>query len=258
MDIELLKFPSGRSVGNCRKDADRLSAADSKLTHNAALDKVAVLNGSSSTWASAIDLLRNSTARPAALPDWPWGLVPLHTPLMTQADLDKVIDEAHELTANGIGVSRRRDRDRYPSYNDELLAGKEELRKRLDECNKAMCFLSRVERRKTISRSGTSYGLKHSAERLMLNAQGAPENYYLCNGAFIAAATHLGFITKQDGWSPNVCLNISQKSPIFTWLVMCQTKENYFSDPRKRREQERIEAALEIRQVPQKKSRTNF
>ena len=39
------------------------------------------------------------------------------------------------------------------------------------------------------------------------------DDYYVSNGAFIAAAIHMGFDWKPDFDSPNVRFNISKKSP---------------------------------------------
>jgi hypothetical protein len=53
---DLMKFPSGRSVGNCRKDAKRL-AKQEQIPLHAAFDRVANVNGISQPWARALTFL---------------------------------------------------------------------------------------------------------------------------------------------------------------------------------------------------------
>jgi hypothetical protein len=53
------KFPSGRSVGNCRKDAKRL-ARQEKIPLNEALDRIASANGTSLPWPRALLILGQS------------------------------------------------------------------------------------------------------------------------------------------------------------------------------------------------------
>lgn len=254
MDIDRLKFPSGRSVGNCRRDAARLCSADSELTHSAALDRVASSNGIADGWAAAIAELRRIAPQASATADWPWELKPHGAVLMTLADLDKVIEDVFELTAFGMGMPRRWQGEPHVPYAQGLREGKEDLRKRLAECNKALCFLTRVDRRKTVSRVGTSYGLKHSAERLMLSVHGAPPNYYVSNGALIAAATHLGFVAKRDGWGPNVFLNISRQTPLFKWLALRESPHEIF-DPKERRKMMELEERLAFKRAAVPRSR---
>jgi hypothetical protein len=69
------------------------------------------------------------------------------------------------------------------------------------EISSARQFIRKVgRRRKTINRKlGTSYGLKHEAERYM--------GVYISNGAFIAAAHLEGYAIKREG--PNACVSLS-------------------------------------------------
>ena len=55
-------------------------------------------------------------------------------------------------------------------------------------------------KRKTLNKSGTSYGLKHVAER---------DVGYITNGVFIAAAVAEGFRVVRIRETPNAWLNIS-------------------------------------------------
>jgi len=68
------------------------------------------------------------------------------------------------------------------------------------EISTARQFIRKVgRRRKTINRKlGTSYGLKHQAERHM--------GVYISNGAFIAAAYLEGYAMKREG--PNACVSL--------------------------------------------------
>lgn len=55
---DLLKFPSGRSVGNCRKDAKRLSRHD-QISLSEAQDRVAIANGGLHSWAKSVSALES-------------------------------------------------------------------------------------------------------------------------------------------------------------------------------------------------------
>jgi hypothetical protein len=61
-------------------------------------------------------------------------------------------------------------------------------------------WLRQHNKLKTINKSGTSYGLKHSAEH---------DIGYITNGVFIAAAVAEGFRVVRVGDTPNAWLNIS-------------------------------------------------
>jgi hypothetical protein len=56
-----------------------------------------------------------------------------------------------------------------------------------------------------------SYSLKHRVERWATRR--GVEDYYVSNGAFIAAAIHCGFTQKWIIDTPNVWFNISKRSP---------------------------------------------
>lgn len=59
-------------------------------------------------------------------------------------------------------------------------------------------------------RVGSSYQLKHRAEKYWKNHREAGQDYYISNGMFIAAAIHLGFIVKPITESPNARVNIAK------------------------------------------------
>ncbi len=71
-------------------------------------------------------------------------------------------------------------------------------------------FLRSREQRTTISKSSTSYGLKHEAEQFHRENNGDGDNY-VANGMLIAAAVHLGFKIQPEG--PNAYLNIAATRP---------------------------------------------
>lgn len=68
MSADLLKFPSGRSVGNCRNDAKRLARQENIPLHQA-LDCVAAANGLAHPWARAMTLVGDSTTEQRLSPD---------------------------------------------------------------------------------------------------------------------------------------------------------------------------------------------
>jgi len=86
----------------------------------------------------------------------------------------------------------------FQKYRNELLTD--------DACrqfNLAVAWLKQCPRTKTINRRKSSYGLKEEVEDW---AHG-----YVGNGAFIAAALHLGYKTILTDGYPNAYLNISKK-----------------------------------------------
>jgi hypothetical protein len=70
----------------------------------------------------------------------------------------------------------------------------------LERFGRAIEWLSRFDKRETFNQSGTSYGLKHVAER---------EIGHTTNGVFIAAAVAAGFDARPAAWgSPNAVFKI--------------------------------------------------
>ena len=76
----------------------------------------------------------------------------------------------------------------------------------VDEFMRACEYLAQREKRASISKSSSSYGLKHEAEQFHVRKNGSGDNY-VANGMLIAAAVHLGFKIQQAG--PNAYLNIA-------------------------------------------------
>lgn len=198
-DLDWLLFPSGRSVGNCRKDAKRLSRGEN-IPLDQALDRVAQQNGISLPWAKAIEKLRLQPSQ-----------APRSGPGMTVDDIRAVMDRFPELTHFGMGVYMP-DINSSAELQDVFRRERQRLLEAADECNKALRFLAHTTKRKTINFTRTSYGLKHSVEHYMKRLPDV-ENYYLANGAFICAAIHAGYDIKRvrEG-SPNVSINISERS----------------------------------------------
>lgn len=215
-DIESLRFPSGRSVGNCRKDAKRLARLQ-HISLNQAQDGVASDNGLSMSWAKAMATLRSQAQIPIAQP---------HGFRMTEADIRAVMEKYPELTHYGLGICRDY---RNMSWQERMAKFREErenLAGAVDECNRVVQFLMHAEKRKTINYRRTSYGLKHRAEHYMKNRPDV-ENYYVANGSFICAAVHMGFrFVPASVGSPNVCFNISERSPIFEWEKLLARAHN--------------------------------
>lgn len=77
-------------------------------------------------------------------------------------------------------------------------------------------WLQDCQQRKTINTTFSSYKLKHMVEAWAKRT--GRDDYYVSNGAFIAAAIHMGFEWQQDFDSPNVRFNISGKSPAIAAL----------------------------------------
>ncbi|HMN15871.1 MAG TPA: hypothetical protein PKD55_26435 [Bellilinea sp.] len=218
-NFDSLSFPSGRTVGNCRKDAKRL-AKQKQIPLHKAQDIVAAENGSSHSWGHAIALLKTQ----------PQPVLPSRSAsLMSQADIRAVMVSHPNLTHFGIGIfrlPRQSVEERRVVFERERgsLAGA------LDECNRAMRFLMHALKRKTINARHSSYGLKHMTEDFMGRLPDV-SNTYVANGAFICAAIHLGFDVAPAGPdSPNVCFNISDRSPVIEWLHLrdrgCRTAKS--------------------------------
>jgi hypothetical protein len=127
------------------------------------------------------------------------------------AAMDRILAQEPQLNDFGIGVYDWRLKS--PAERTEELARlREEIRRpdALAAFLAARGWLRRFGKLKAVNRRGTSYGLKHVAEK---------EIGYLTNGVFIAAAIAEGFTVRQAGWrSPNVWLNVSSRA----WRPECK------------------------------------
>jgi hypothetical protein len=109
------------------------------------------------------------------------------------------------LTHFGYGIYW--DRDQTPEERRAEFAKKRA--EMLDDCAagefaRAVAYLSRFGRRKTINVKSGSYGLKHDAERFA--------GQYIANGMLIAGALALGFSARPTHpGSPNAFFNISSR-----------------------------------------------
>lgn len=124
-----------------------------------------------------------------------------------RAAIEAVMTKEPNLTHFGFGVfdSHKKTPEVRKS---ELAEGRQSMltAHAVDEFMRACEYLARRGKRATISKSGTSYGLKHAAERYHRNKDGNGDNY-IANGMLIAAAVHLGFKVRPVG--PNAYLNIA-------------------------------------------------
>jgi hypothetical protein len=134
--------------------------------------------------------------------DAPRGCI---TRILAKSGIRRAMDLDPTLTHFGYGVFRDRKQtpeERRAKFAENRASMLEDYA--ADEFMRAVAFLSRFGRRKTINTRSGSYGLKHDAERF---AGG-----YVANGMLIAAALALGFSAKPtDPGSPNAFFNIRSK-----------------------------------------------
>lgn len=122
---------------------------------------------------------------------------------MTTEDLQRIIDQVPMLNDHGISVYNAK-RCTPEERAKELEAGRAHLMRSLPKCNKVCAWLEGIKPTKRPNgRIGTSYSLKHIAER---------EIGYITNGVFIAAAVFCGYPYRIISGSPNVILGMSKKS----------------------------------------------
>ncbi len=107
------------------------------------------------------------------------------------------------LNEMGVGIPHTGTRYSKEERLVRLSEAQEGLLNSVEDCNKVCAWLSTKAKIKTTNKRHTSYGLKHIAEE---------EIGYVMNGAFIAAAVHLGFSFELISDSPNVYFGISEKS----------------------------------------------
>lgn len=222
--IDLQRFPSGRSIGNCRKDAKRL-AREQKIPLHEAQNQVARLNGIDLPWGLAIQ-------KTIAVPEAD-SLSSQPTKVMTVSDIQRVIKDHPRVTHFGMGVPLRGIKN-MEEHHLAMLESKQQLLNAVDECNRACLFLTHVEKRKTFNpRVGSSYGLKHQTEGFLRAHPGAERSdCYVANGSFICAAIFLGFDYKVESYdSPNVHFNMSSRSPAFVWRKLRNKRPSSLYQP---------------------------
>jgi len=120
------------------------------------------------------------------------------------------------LTHFGLGtIAARRKTTQEQQF--EIVAGRKEMlsNSSADEFLLALEYISRLEKRKSLNKNSTSYGLKHMVERYEgeYRKSGRIAIGYVSNGMFIAAAIHAGLDMAPSHYgSPNAVFNISQRS----------------------------------------------
>ena len=123
--------------------------------------------------------------------------------------ITNVLEATPLLTRGGYGIYRP---DRLtPGEREQKFQGdREQLlsSRSIDEFQRVVAFLAHYPKRGTINRRYCSYNLKHHAEQFC-RERGHPDPY-VSNGAFIAAAIHVGFTAVPEG--ANAYFNISTRS----------------------------------------------
>lgn len=132
---------------------------------------------------------------------------------VSEQDFFKALEKEPYLIDFGIRCSQHIDRNKSKEENLASFRAQRESFFKSGFKEFAVCceWLSGCTKRKTINMSYSSYGLKHMVEA-RAKKQGRMD-YYVSNGAFIAAAIHMGFDWRPDFDSPNARFNISKKSP---------------------------------------------
>lgn len=215
----LLKFPSGRAVGNIKKDAKRLRNETGK-TLNECLDILAKANGGSlPTWSENLAALVPSTALKRKT---------CHSE-MTMDDLLALSQKYPAISQYGMGISNLRiERDLQVFHDpakesvDEFIDGivkkeRDSVWSMLGNCNKALVFIDQLKKQPAINKDPAlkSYELKHIAENVFADL-GYHQHFH--HGAFLFAALHRGFSSERcDPDSLSLFFNISPESPILKW-----------------------------------------
>lgn len=111
---------------------------------------------------------------------------------ITDEDICAIMRDHPTLGAHGFGCFGQYHRDYHGDLKAELRKNREELVGSVEQCSNVCKWLSSVAKSKTINKRHSSYSLKHYFERHC-------KQYSCSNGAFIAAAIHLGFDWVRDG-----------------------------------------------------------
>ncbi len=141
----------------------------------------------------------------------------------TKQDFLTAIGKEPHLIDFGIRCSFHIDRKKTAKENKEIFLNQREAFSQSGLREFSLCceWLQDCNQRKTINTSFSSYRLKHMVEAWAKKS--GRDDYYVSNGAFIAAAIHMGFDWKPDFDSPNVRFNISGKSPAIAALIVSDT-----------------------------------
>ena len=122
---------------------------------------------------------------------------------MSKEQIKAVMKLVPDLTDFGIGIYED-GRGLSPEEKAEaFLSCKADLLNSTEAFQKAVEWVSRINKAKSFNQKRSSYGLKHLAEKHI---------GYITNGVFIAAAIHSGFDHKIQKNNPNVYFNMSESS----------------------------------------------
>lgn len=155
------------------------------------------------------------------LPDWYEQVIASKsgvTKKPTNHDFLSAIEKEPYLIDFGIRCGSHIDRKLSANENLEIFKSQRESFATTGYREFSLCceWLHDCQKRKTINSSISSYRLKHLVEAWAKKA--GYKDTYVSNGAFIAAAVHMGFDWKPDFDSPNVRFNVSGKSPAIALL----------------------------------------
>lgn len=175
------------------------------------------------TWAGANSKYAKRIGRKGGryLPDWYARVIAKklsETAKPTAQDLKNAIEKEPYLFVHGIHCSSHIDRKNTPEENKEIFTNQRELFAHSGYREFSLCceWLQGCNKRKTINTSISSYRLKHLVEAWAKKT--GHDASYVSNGAFIAAAIHMGFDWSPGVDSPNAWFNISGKSPAIVEL----------------------------------------
>lgn len=207
--IDYLKFPSGRTVARCRKDARKLlRTTDHPLTLNAALDIIAETNGISGGWSKALDILLIASLERVRVSKHAMSVdaiisIAKRNPSLTQYGLGLMWGDRSAMLGLTVDELQQREHDSLPDM--------------LVECARTLAFVSLLVPQRAVNTlpMRDSYELKHVAERAFGYVT---DGIYVPHGAFIIAALFQGFLPQRCGpHSGAVYFNISEDSPILHW-----------------------------------------
>jgi hypothetical protein len=204
---DYLKFPSGRSVQQLRKDAKTLRIETGQKL-SLCLDQVALINGGTGSWAHSIEtVLEQSIAS-----------YPPQSTLMTMDDLLGVAKRHSKITQYGVGMWADIAEIRpWKTFEEHLKDETDSVYMLHSNCNLALAYIDQLRPQKKINTDSTltSNELKHHVEHAF-DQMGV--QLHIHHGAFILAALHRGFLPQRCSPSSlSVFFNISPDSPILRW-----------------------------------------
>jgi len=205
---DYLKFPSGRTVSKCRKDARKLRTDDRALALHTALDIVAKDNGIPGGWTEALDTLLVASLERVRISKDTMSIdaiisIAKRNPSLTQYGLGIMWAERASMLGLTVEELQQREHDSLPDM--------------LTECARTLAFVSLLLPQRAVNSRPMrdSYELKHVAERVFGYVT---DGIYVPHGAFIVAALFQGFLPQRCApRSAFVYFNIDEESPILHW-----------------------------------------